>query len=234
MSKLIVAVFVLALVEIARGARPLTEAIREKMTPHFQLRDLMRTRESGGCSLPNYPSHCVETLDDFEAILAMTDFGAIDTNALSATMDELCSDECIGPEIDYYECTGQDDFADIVNNGFCGEHEGTNCYVRWIEGVNSNSVTVILLSCLPGENCTEDCQTMLQDTSDYLGCCATSFYTNQESPFYYLITPEQFGNCSVDLGEQCPPAYSGGVSVFGSGLSVLLVAAAAVVISALF
>ena len=233
MSKFIVAAFLIALVGVAHGSDPFA-SIRDKVARRFQIRELMKTRASDQCSLPtSYPLECEQAFADLVAVFITPDFADIDLNQLASTMDVICTDYCIGPEIEYYDCLDAEDLADLANNGYCGQSGGTNCVVLWVSGIAMDPIGQLPI-CASGGSCDAECEATVQNITDYLGCCAYSLYKNPEGPLVDMVTPEDLESCAVDFGEACADVYTGGVNHVESGLLVIFVVAAVLVNSALF
>ena len=230
MSKVVAVVLFLALVGVACSSDPLT-SMRNKLVSHFQLRETLKTKQTADCSVPlDYPEECVTASTNFFNLISNDpSLENINLDDLNAALNELCTSECIGPEVDYYECIGDQDLADLLNTGYCGQSSGRNCFVLWVDGVNSGSV-VPISTCVTSETCDSSCQDSLQTTANYLGCCAASFYNNPESPFYYFISPTEFATCNVTLGEMCEGVSShAGINRVGFGLLTVFVAVAAII-----
>ena len=214
MIKLCAAALLLTLVGLVHGSDPLAK-IRDAIVQHFNRREMVDTKQTTDeCLdiLSDYPDQCLTTLDDFMNVIAAFDPSqAIDVDTVSAYFDTVCSSECLGPQVELYECVGDQDTADLLNRGYCGESGGTNCFVLWLNGANNQEIVDIAFCARDGNNCETSCQDSLQATVDYLGCCASSFYDNPISPFTALITPQQFSACSIDLGEMCEGISGAGI-----------------------
>ena len=229
MSKFVSALLFLVLVGIALSSDPLA-SIRSKVVPHFQRRGMIEAKQSEQCSLPDsYPQECLTASEDFlDLITNAPSLEDINLDRLMDSLDVICTSRCIGPELEFYECLGQQDFADLFSRGYCGQSGGRNCFVLWIEGVNSQSV-VGVSTCSLGGTCDQTCEDSLQTTVDTLGCCAASLYDNSVSPFAILITPQQFATCGVDLGDMCVGVSSAGITRIGLGLLASFLALAAII-----
>ena len=244
MSKVVAPVLFLALVGAVCSLDPFT-SVSNKVVSHFQRRETLETKQYEGCSFGlDYPDECLTASNEFANLLNNTENPSnISSDALNAASNEVCASECLGPQVQYLECVGLQDLADLFNTGYCGQSGGTNCYVLWREGLKNGSV-LPLSFCVDNETCDSECQVELQTTADYLGCCAASFYDNPASPFSFLITPTDFATCNVTLGEKCRGVISGapettpspattpshaGINRVGLGLLTAFVAVAATI-----
>ena len=203
MSKVVAAVLFVAVVGVACSLDPLAST-RDKVVSHVQHRETLKTKQSAGCSFPaNYPEKC-KTATPHPTDLHSSIINPEDTDFddLDAALNVVCTSECMGQVVEYWECLGKQDFADYYNTGLCGQSDGTNCIVLWGDGVNSQSV-VHMAPCKDSGTCDSSCRDSLQATVDYLGCCAASLYDNPLSPYTNLIASTEFAMCNVDLGEKC-------------------------------
>ena len=227
MSTLTTALFLIVVLEATYGFDHLA-AIRDKVV--LQRGERIKSRQSNKCSIPtSFPEQCETAFAEADAILDITRLGELDLAKLNAILDTVCTDKCVGPEIEFYQCLGEEDLADFVNNGLCGESNGMNCLVLWLDGIINNSI-VDQTACALSGSCDSECRGSLQSTASYLGCCAASLYNNPDSEFAPLIPPQQFATCDVDIGQPCPDAVAGaGVNRVGLGLLTVFAAVVAVV-----
>ena len=214
-----------ALCGVTHSAEPL-ETIRDKVTSHFQAGKMIRTRQSD-CTLPSsYPERCVTAANNVvNSVANIQSLQDINLDMLNSALNEFCTNECIGPQVEFYECLGQQDVADFLNRAYCGQSSGTNCFVLWIDGTNGNSI-VTTSTCSEGGTCDSQCQNSLQTTADFLGCCAASFYNNSFSPFSTFITPQEFATCDINLGAMCEGASGAGTNWVGLEMLTVVVAVA--------
>ena len=222
-TKLVVAALLVVLFEVAHGSGPFS-SIRDKLLSR-ESPEIIDTIE---CLFePNYPAACVTAVSDLDNLLATTMLSDVVSSELSVMLDTLCTSECIGPYVKFYNCIGEADFGELYNNAFCGLSNGTNCLVLYVDGVQEGSL-VEAPSCVSNGSCGLDCQAWMQNTTDYLGCCTTSWFGNPESFLYNAVPLEDFQSCGVDLEEPCDGVYDGVIRV-ESGAAVI----AAVVLASL-
>ena len=224
MSKLAAALLtVTILFGVANSSRPLANVV-DKLIPHLQT-GAKETRQDT-CTLPTtYPQSCTDAANDVANLLMSADTNPenINLDDLNSALGEFCTTECIGPQVEFYRCLGEQDFANLFNSAYCGQNGDSYCIVSLLTGVNDNSVPEI--TCTVGSTCDSSCQSTLQRAADYLGCCAASLYNNTLSPFSALISPQDFATCDVSLGQMCAGPVSG-AGVHHVGLALLTIAAA--------
>ena len=231
MSKFILAALLVTLFEVAQGSGPLA-SIGGKIVPQFRSSELVKTRESAECTFQSdYPQPCSAAYTEFENLLDTTPLTDIVSSELSVILDVLCLEECVKPYVDYFNCLDEDDLGELYNSAYCGKSDGRNCVVLYVDGIAQNYIMEAPV-CVSNGACDDECQALLQNTTDYLGCCAASWFGNPAGPLYYVVPPEDFESCGVDLGEPCDGVYDG-VNRVEAGISVI-VAAVAVVILVLF
>ena len=202
-------------------------AIRDKIV--VQRRENIKSRQSGWCPLPpSTPEQCKTAFDDLDGIFNISSFEELNLEELDAAFDVVCTDVCVGSEIEFYECLGEPDLADFVNDGICGESNGINCLVLWIEGI-INSTIVMETTCTLNGSCDTQCGSSLQRTADFLGCCVASLFDNSVSVFFTLISPGQFEACDVEIGQACPGVSGSRAASVGLHLLTILAAAVALV-----
>ena len=213
MSKLVVTAILVVLFEVAHGSRPVS-FIRDQ---HLE----EETGDVSECAFePNYPASCATAVSDLDNLLLTTRLSDVVSSELSILLDMLCTSECIGPYVEYYNCIDDADFGELYNSAFCGESDGTNCLVLYVDGIQEGSL-VEAPSCVSNGNCDADCQAWMQNTTDYLGCCTGSWFGNPESFLYNAVPPQDFQSCGVDLGEPCDGVYDGVIRV-ESGVIVIV------------
>ena len=231
MCTLTAAVYLIILFGVAYGLDPLS-AIHDQVV--LQRREYVKSRQSDTCSLPaSYPDQCEIAFDDLNRILGFSRLEDLDLNELNAVLDTVCTYDCVGPEIEFYRCLDEQDLADFVSNGICGESNGNNCFVLWFDGIISN-FTVVETNCSESGSCDAQCRGSLQRTADFLGCCAASLYNNSASVFSPLIPPDQFATCNVNIGQACLSISGAGVNRVGFGLLAIFAAVVALVNYILF
>ena len=228
MSKLAAALLTITILfGVASSTRPLVNVLN-KLIP-------LQTSEKGtrqdGCVFPTtYPKSCNDAAIALSKLVvnAFANLEAIDPDAFNSALGDYCTMECISPQVEYYRCSDQQELADYVNSAYCGQNSGSYCTVSWTAGISDNSV--IFTSCLQGSTCESSCQSSLQRTADYLGCCAASLYNNTISPYSNLISPQDFATCDISLGQMCPGLVSGAeVNRLGFALLTIVAAFAALI-----
>ena len=229
MSKLTAALLTVAILfGVAKSSNPLANAAN-KLIPHLQTS--ARATRQDGCTIPtDYPSSCTTAANKVTSLLldVASNPQSIDSNALNSALEDYCTSECISPQVEYYQCLGQPDFADLINNADCGQNDGSYCIVSLLVGISDGSVA--LTSCTQGSTCDSSCQSSLQRTADYLGCCAASLYNNSVSPFTVFISPQDFAACDISLGRMCVgPASGAGVNRVGLALLTIVAMFAALI-----
>ena len=233
MLKLAAALLTVCLLEAAHSSLP-PATIHDKFIRHFQTGERMETRQDE-CTFPSsYPEECLTVATNVATQFSTADPENVNSDMLNQALDELCTSECIGPQVEYYECLGQQDIADFFNSAYCGQSSDSYCLVLWLDGVIENAFVAAPLCTQGGTTCDSDCQSTVQNTVDFLGCCATSLYDNSYSPFYVLITPQDFAACDITLGQMCAgPASGVGVNSVTLG-QLTIFAAVATLVSAIF
>ena len=157
-----------------------------------------------------FPEECfVAFINALKTVYTVQTPEDLDLNALDSYMKMLCIPQCMEPLVYSLECSGSSDLADFYDNGYCGQSSGVNCYSLWLAGLINGSVVSATRCAIKG-TCNSDCHMSLQETADYLGCCAASFYnTSVGFPSLY-IPPEQFATCNITLGAKCTGVVNAG------------------------
>ena len=183
------------------------------------------------CSLSDSSVACNNTLAQINTLIVQAyngDPNQISTSTATTLLDQFCASECLTPVLQYYNCLGLVLQADFYNNAYCGESNGKYCFVVWLDGYAAGE-QLTATSCGQYSPCSSSCQQILQDSVNYLGCCAASLYNNAaDSTFSSLISPSQFSTCGVSLGEPCEDAQDSVAAAHEVrfGLMVLFVMAA--------
>ena len=185
------------------------------------------------CNLSDSSLVCNNTVAQIITLIEQAYYGNpndISTSTVTTLLDQFCASECLTPVLQYYNCLGEVLASEFYNNGVCGQSDGTYCFVVWLNGYAAGE-QLVQTDCGQSSPCTSSCQQLLQDSVDYLGCCAASLYGNTDpnvNLFSSLITPSQFSTCGVSLGESCEDAQDSAAvaNEVRFGLLVLFVMAA--------
>ena len=223
MSKYPAVVLFIVIIARAQCSCPFS-AIRNLAVSRTPQGEMKQTKQSDCGLLSDYPAHCVALDSNLSDIISpIQNLESANADTLNSYFDQWCTPQCTEPVLEFYDCRGLSDWIDFLNNAYCVQINGRYCYSLWIDGVNNSSV-VKSLTCGQDGSCSSTCQSTLQTTVDYLGCCARGLYDNPSFYFYTLINPSQFDTCDVDLGEVCD-----GAAPVGLGLTTFLVYMTAVV-----
>ena len=197
MAQAITAVLLTVLLDaVAHGSRSPSQDY-SKVDSNLAVYDKKVTRQT--CSTQAVlPEDCSTVVTEIQEI-----FLSVDLDALNSLLNTLCTTDCISSIVEFYQCLNQPDVADFFEGVYCGQNDGQNCLVLFINGFVRGDV-VSTTNCALDGNCGSSCRDWLQDTVDYLGCCSSSLYNNTASPYASLIPSSQFIICNVSLPGECP------------------------------
>ena len=178
------------------------------------LRHLSTRQTSPSCGNVTVPEHCIRAQVDYQhaSVEILTNFtsdsGARLTSAIATFLGFYCSDDCLRPFLAVDACENNGSAAFATNNLDCAQHEdGTYCPAKvYGELVRNSSIPVPSCVSAASPNCSATCRQAYLDTRSRLGCCAASYYGNNETSPFYSFFGRNFEICDVTLGDPCPSA----------------------------
>ena len=180
------------------------------------LRHLSTRQTSPSCGGVTIPQRCIEAQVNYkqallEVITNLTsDTVAGHTSAITTFLGIYCSDDCLQPFLAVDACENNGSAAFATKNLDCARHEdGTYCPVKiWGEQVRNSSTPGFVPNCVSAASttCSAACRLAYLDTRSRLGCCAASYYGNNETSPLYSLYGRNFETCNVTLGDPCPAA----------------------------
>ena len=173
------------------------------------LRHLSTRQTSPSCGSVTIPQRCIQAQVDYQnasvEILAnfTSDSGAKLTSAMATYLGVYCSDDCLRPVLAVDTCENNGSAAFGINNLACARHEdGTYCPLKVFWEMSPTPSCVSPTS----TNCSATCRQAYLDTRSRLGCCAATYYGNNETSPLYSLIGRNFEICDVTLGDPCPAA----------------------------
>ena len=156
----------------------------------------IEARQSQDCSITNIPTSCVE---------AVGKLNTNDADILSAALDVICGDRCVGPLDDYYEClSGYERYVEYI----CERQDGQYCLVTTADLLNTCDGD----GC-PFETCSDSCYSCVSRYVDDLSCCVDQY---RKYSFVHISAIEE-DSCGNHYG-----ACSGGAIAVPTVLTALL------------
>ena len=155
------------------------------------------------------PTSCLEQLEAFGEA-----FDSNDTDVASAALDVVCSDRCVGPLDDFFECSLRyQRYAQFV----CEQQDGQYCFVTIVDFSNACGG-----DCPDDDTCPDACSRCVRPYVNDLSCCANQY----RSYSFYNIS-------EMDLEDPCGNRYdtcSGGAIAVPTVLTALLLMVMAAIV----
>lgn len=146
--------------------------------------------------------------------------GSADYSVVNSSIDALatfCQSECA---MNYTACLENSPNSDCTRvwlrqQALCSYDGGELCWSRFVQGVQEQSVNCSSGLCSVNDSlsCTSECMDELNSTSIYLGCCATSLFSECPVNVTAGTMVETYELCNVPLEPSCSTPSS---TVFGS------------------
>lgn len=180
---------------------------------------------------PDYPATCKANLTAIDNLLVNYTNNSFTHNAnttnITNSIAAFCTADCVRPLVTYYNCTGEEDYAAIINGFICGQYQGSYCLQVWPKiytflGGDVSAVT-INSECNDPLECSTQCSTELTDAKNSLGCCLAGV---TEFTVCGPLEKVRFDECGVSIDDICPGIdLSAAASLSTISLAVLSVVA---------
>ena len=178
MCRYAVVVLFIVIVAKAHSSGPFS-VIRSLAVSQMLLGEMKETKQTD-CDLPSdYPASCVALNAAIANLISpIQNLENVNADTLNSYLDQWCKPECTGPILKSYDCLGLSDYVHFLNDAYCAQYNGRYCYSHWIDGVTHGFVEESS-TCGQSGSCSSGCQSTLQTTADFLGCCAPGLYDNR-------------------------------------------------------